>query len=77
MFELLSSQKKISLTFDLGLICLWIPHQQRRGFSVQRVGGVRVAEELWEEDFEDVDHVEHWGPGLVDDVEADGAAAVG
>jgi hypothetical protein len=28
---------------------------------------------LWQEDLEDVDHVVHWRPGLVDDVEADGA----
>ena len=27
---------------------------------------------MWQEDFEDVDHVEHGGPGLIDHVEADG-----
>lgn len=60
-------------TLDLGIIRFLIPHQQRRGLSIQRVRGVRVPQELWEEDLEDVDHVEHGRPGLVDDVEADRA----
>lgn len=63
-------------TFNLQLICLWIPHQQRGGFTIERIGRVRVAQQLRKEDLEDVDHVEHGRPGLVYDVEADGAAAL-
>ena len=63
------------LTLDFGIIALSIAHQQRRRFAVQRVGRVRVAQQLGQEDLEDVDHVEHGRPGLVDDVEADGAGA--
>lgn len=47
-------------TLDFELICLWIPHQERRGFPIQGIRGVRVTKKLRKEDFEDVDHVEHW-----------------
>jgi len=63
-------------TFDFCLICLGLAHQECSGFAVQRIGGVRVAEELGQEDFEDVDHVEHGRPGLVDDVQADRAGSI-
>ena len=57
-------------TFDLGVVALRLPHQQRGRLSIQRIGGVRVAQELGQEDLENVDHVEHGRPGLVDDVQA-------
>ena len=34
-----------------------------------------VTEKLWQEYFEDVEHIEHGGPGLVDYVETDGAGS--
>lgn len=60
----------------LGLVALRLAHHERGRLAVQRVGGVRVAQELREEDFENVDHVVHGRPGLVDDVEAHGAGSV-
>ena len=60
-------------TLDLSIIPLRLPHQQRRRLTVQRISRIRISEKLWEEDFEDVDHVEHGGPSLIDDIEADGA----
>jgi hypothetical protein len=63
-------------TLYFGVVALGFSHEQRRSFAVQGVCGVGVSEELREEDFEDVDHVVHGRPGLVDDVEADGAGAV-
>ena len=41
--------------------------------TYRRVG---VRKELWEKDVKDVEHVEHWRPCLVDDVQAHGAASV-
>ena len=61
------------LTFDLSIIARLITHHQRGCFAVERIGWVRIAEELGKEDLEDVDHVVHGRPGLIDDVEADGA----
>lgn len=58
-------------TLDLGLVILGLPHQQRRRLSVQRIARIRVAQQLRQEDFEDVDHIEHRRPGLVDHVQAD------
>lgn len=46
-------------TLDLLIVALGLPHQQGRCLSVQGIGRVRVAEQLGEEDLEDVDHVEH------------------
>ena len=63
-------------TFDLGVIALRLPHEECGSFAIQRIGRVRVPKELREEDFEDIDHVIHWRPGLVDDIEADGTRAV-
>ena len=48
------------LTFDLDIVCLWLFHQKRRRLAIQRIRRIRVAQELREEDFEDVDHVVHW-----------------
>lgn len=58
-------------TPDLGIVALLIPHEKRGSLAVERVGRVRVAQELREENVEDVDHVEHGRPRLVDHVEAD------
>lgn len=63
-------------TFDFRLVYLGLAHQERSSFAVQRIGGVRVAEELGQKDFEDVDHVEHGRPCLVDDVQADRAGTI-
>lgn len=60
-----------TLTLDLDIVRFSIPHQQGRRLAVEWVCRVRVAEQLRKEHFEDVDHVEHGGPGLVDDVQAD------
>ena len=61
------------LTSDLGVVALLVAHEESCGLAVERVGGVRVPQELREEHLEDVDHVEHGRPRLVDDVEADRA----
>ena len=58
-------------TFDPGIVAFGLAHEQSSGFAIQRIGGIRVPEELWQENLKDVDHVEHGRPGLVDDVEAD------
>ena len=42
------------VTFDLGIVCLWFPHQQCCCFPVERVCGVRVQEQLREECLEDI-----------------------
>ena len=60
----------LNLTFDLGIIALWFSHQQCSGFAVQGVCWVWISEELGKEDFKDVDHVVHWGPRLVNHIEA-------
>jgi hypothetical protein len=59
-------------TFDLGIVARGISHEEGRGLAVEGVGRVRVAEELREEDLEDIDHVKHGRPGLVDNIEAHG-----
>ena len=46
-------------TLDLCVITLRFSHQQRRSFPVQGVCRVRVSQQLWQEDLEDIDHVEH------------------
>jgi len=53
-------QRTMDDTLDFELIRLWVPHQQRRGFPIQGIRGIRVTKKLRQEDFEDVDHVEHW-----------------
>ncbi len=57
-------------TFDFLLIHLGISHQKRRCLAVERIRWVGVSEELGQEDFEDIDHVEHGRPSLINDVEA-------
>ena len=47
----------MKVTFDLGIVCLWFPHQQRRCFTVERVCGVGVQEQLREERLEDVEQI--------------------
>jgi hypothetical protein len=67
---------RITLTLHLRLVTLGFSHEQGRRLAIQRVGRVWVAEELGKEDLEDIDHVEHGRPGLVDDIEADRAGSV-
>lgn len=44
-------------TFDLVVVRLGVLHEHRRGLAVQRVARVRVAQELRDEQVEDVDEV--------------------
>jgi len=60
------------ITFDLGIVARGISHEEGGGLTVEGVGRVRVAEKLREEDLEDVDHVKHGRPGLIDNIEAHG-----
>lgn len=64
------------LTFDFGVVAFRLAHQQSGSLAVQRICRVRIPQQLWEKDFEDVDHVVHWRPGLVDDIEANAAGPV-
>lgn len=64
------SCKALYVLFDPRVVLLRMPHQERSSFTIQRVVGVRVAEQLREEHLEDVDHVEHRRPSLVDHVQA-------
>lgn len=63
-------------TLDLALVALGLPQEQRSGFTVQGVGGVRISQQLGQKDFENVYHIEHRRPGLVDDVQANRPRAV-
>ena len=63
-------------TFDLDLVLLWLPHQERSGFTIQRICRIRIAQKLREEHFKDIDHVEHRGPCLVNDIQAHASASV-
>jgi hypothetical protein len=63
----------IDPTFDLHIVCLRILHQQRRSLSIQRIRRIGVSQQLRQEDLEDVDHVVHRRPSLVDDVETHAA----
>ena len=60
-------------TFDFLVVRLGVAHQQGSCLSIQGVRWVGVAQELREEDLEDVYQVEHRTPCLVDDVETDGS----
>ena len=62
-------------TLNLRLIALSVPHHQRRRLAIQRIRRVRVPQQLRQEDLENVHHVVHGRPGLVDDVEADAAGS--
>ena len=44
-------------TFDLGIVCLWFPHQQCRCFAIERVCGIWVQEQLREERLEDIQQI--------------------
>ena len=44
-------------TFDLGIICLWFPHQQCRCFTIEWVCRVGVQEQLREKRLEDVEQI--------------------
>lgn len=69
----LERDKRVSqtVTFDFGIISLWFSHQKRSRLPIERVCGVWISEQLRQEDLEDVDHIEHWRPGLVDNIQAD------
>ena len=58
-------------TFDFLVVRLGVAHQQGSCLTIQGVRRVGVAQELREEDLEDVHQVEHRAPRLVDDVETD------
>jgi hypothetical protein len=61
----------IGPTFDLHIVRLRVLHQQRRSLAIQRIGRIGIAQQLRQEDLEDVDHVVHRRPSLVDHVETD------
>jgi hypothetical protein len=63
-------------TLHLRIVALRLPHQKSGSFAVQGIGRVGVPKKLRNEDFEDVNHVVHWRPCLVDDVETDRAGTV-
>lgn len=44
-------------TLDFALVQVWLPHQQRRSFPVERVRGVGVQQELGQEHLKHVDQV--------------------
>mmetsp|Transcript_7789 Transcript_7789/g.32076 ORF Transcript_7789/g.32076 Transcript_7789/m.32076 type:complete len:207 (-) Transcript_7789:258-878(-) len=48
---------------------VWFAEHERSRVAVERVRGVRIEQELREEDLEDVHQVEHRRPRLVDDVQ--------
>lgn len=62
-----------ALTLDLCVVSLGVAHEECCGLAVEGVGGVGVPQELGHEDLENVDHVKHRRPGLVDHVETDRA----
>lgn len=49
----------MSRTLDLCIVALGFSDQEGSGLAVERIGRVRISEELWQEDLEDVDHVKH------------------
>ena len=46
-------------TFNLRFISLWISHKQSGCFAIEGIRRIGVAQQLREEDFKDIDHVEH------------------
>jgi hypothetical protein len=66
--NILSGGARSKLTLDSLLISLGFAHEQSSCLAVEWICWVWVSEQLWEEDFEYVDHVEHGRPGLVDDI---------
>jgi hypothetical protein len=57
------------LTFDFCLVCRRFTHHQCGSFAIERIGWVGICKQLREKDLEDVDHVVHWRPGLIDDIQ--------
>lgn len=51
-----------------GVVALRIPKHQSGSLSVQGVRRVWVPQQVWQECLEDVDHVVHGRPRLVDDI---------
>jgi hypothetical protein len=66
------SSRGLIRTLNLQIVALGLPNHQGGGLAVEGVGGVGVAEQLGQEDLEDVDHIKHGRPCLVDDIQADG-----
>ncbi|KAK6706262.1 hypothetical protein SNK03_010086 [Fusarium graminearum] len=65
------SSKGLSLhTFDFSIVALGFSYQQGCCFAVERVGRVGVSQKLGEEDLENVDHIKHGRPSLVNDIQA-------
>lgn len=53
------------------VVALRFSHEKGGRFTVQGIGRIGIAEELRDEHLEDVNHIVHGGPCLVDDVETD------
>ena len=66
----------IEHTFDLDLVLLWLSHQERSRLTVQRICRIGIAQKLREEHFKDIDHIEHRGPCLVNDIQAHASASM-
>mmetsp|Transcript_9766 Transcript_9766/g.36732 ORF Transcript_9766/g.36732 Transcript_9766/m.36732 type:complete len:218 (+) Transcript_9766:478-1131(+) len=62
-----------NVLLDLDGVCIHVSHHNRSSLTIQRVGGVGVPQQLWQEDVENVHEVEHRRPRLVDHVQADRA----
>ena len=63
-------------TLDFRIVALGLAHQQRGRLAVERVRRVGIPQELGQEDLENVDHIKHRRPGLVDHVQADGTGPI-
>lgn len=50
-------QHELQPTFDLLVVSLWLAHEQRCRLPIERVCGVRVEQQLWQEHLKDVDEV--------------------
>lgn len=57
---LLSQPKdRVVCTLNLVVVALRFPHEKGGSLAVEGVGGVRVPQQLGQEDLENVDHIEH------------------
>ncbi len=57
-------------TLDFRVVALRLAHEEGSGLAIQGVCRVGIPQQLREEDLEDVYHIEHGRPRLVDDVQA-------
>lgn len=60
-----------TLTFYSSIIASRFSHQQGSSFTIQWICWIWIPQQLGEEHFKYVDHIEHGGPGLIDDIETD------